>query len=52
MTTLEGFCLAFALSLTRSLACGARPADVWIELTQLAEVHGDLCIVGGNRWLA
>jgi hypothetical protein len=49
---LEACCKAGAFSLALSLLRGARAAELTEALDELAEVHGDLCVVGGERWLA
>jgi hypothetical protein len=49
---LEACCKAGAFSLALSLLRGARATELIEQLNDLAEVHGDLCVVGGERWLA
>jgi hypothetical protein len=52
MKLLEHCCKANAFSLSVELLRGARISEVWQQLRDLAEVHGDLIVVGGERWRA
>jgi hypothetical protein len=52
MKVLQGYCWACSLRLALSLARGAKPSELREELIDLAEVHGDLRLIGGTVGLA